>query len=143
MTVAGLVHVTLGAFTELEQTKRVAVASLVQRAGVAVTVLFDDAKVARTTLHDASSVTVAQLLQDGFVAVQTLHEGIEEQAGGNGFVLFRRGAVDADGDGTGDDEHSWSYDGHRTSKWHNGSTTWGKSWSSGQVVGCAVDSDNL
>ena len=93
---------TLGAFTELEQAKRVAVASLVQRAGVAVTVLFDDAEVARTTLHDASRVTVAQLLQDGFVAVQTLHEGIEEQAGGNGFVLFRRGAVDADGDGTGD-----------------------------------------
>ena len=46
------------------------------------------------------------------------------------------------GDGTGDDEHSWAYDGHRTSKWHDGSTTWGKSWSSGQVVGCAVDLDN-
>ena len=46
------------------------------------------------------------------------------------------------GDGTGDDEHSWAYDGHRTAKWHDGSTTWGKSWSSGQVVGCAVDLDN-
>ena len=99
LTVAGLGDVTLGAFAELEQAKGIAVAGLIECAGVAVAVLFEDAEVARTTLQDASSVAVAQLLENGFIAVQALHESVQEEAGGDGFVFFWRGAVDADGNG--------------------------------------------
>lgn len=45
------------------------------------------------------------------------------------------------GAGVGDCAHSWAYDGDRVKKWHNGSTTWGASWSSNSVVGCLVDLD--
>jgi len=46
------------------------------------------------------------------------------------------------GQGVGDDSHSWAYDGSRTVKFHGGSSGYGKSWSKGDVVGCAVDLDS-
>ena len=44
-------------------------------------------------------------------------------------------------DGVGDDEHSWGFDGNRVCKWNNGATKYGKSWKSGDVLGCAIDLD--
>jgi len=49
---------------------------------------------------------------------------------------------DDDSTGTGDDEHSWAYDGHRQKKWNNGCHTWGAKWNDEDVVGCAADLDN-
>mmetsp|Transcript_33163 Transcript_33163/g.53318 ORF Transcript_33163/g.53318 Transcript_33163/m.53318 type:complete len:5108 (-) Transcript_33163:115-15438(-) len=49
---------------------------------------------------------------------------------------------DNEATGTGDDEHSWAYDGHRQKKWNNGCHNWGKRWNDGKVVGCAADIDN-
>jgi len=43
--------------------------------------------------------------------------------------------------GTGDDEHSWAFDGYRTKKWNGGPITWGRKWVDGDVVGCAIDLD--
>ncbi|GBG33843.1 Ubiquitin-conjugating enzyme E2 Z [Hondaea fermentalgiana] len=48
---------------------------------------------------------------------------------------------DDDSTGTGDDEHSWAYDGQRQKKWNNGSTNWGSKWHDGFIVGCAADID--
>jgi len=48
----------------------------------------------------------------------------------------------AAGNGVGDDENSWAYDGSRQQKWHGGSESYGQYWSSGDIIGCAVDLDN-
>ena len=46
------------------------------------------------------------------------------------------------GIGTGDDDHSWGYDGARQRKWHDGSwEAYGKTWQRGNVIGCALDID--
>lgn len=45
------------------------------------------------------------------------------------------------GNGVGDDTHSWAYDGHRSVKFHGGSSSYGKRWSDGDIVGCAIDLD--
>jgi hypothetical protein len=42
-------------------------------------------------------------------------------------------------EGVGNDAHSWSYDGSRQKKWHATGTTYGESWSTGDVIGCALD----
>lgn len=59
------------------------------------------------------------------------------------------GWVDADyvgdsnqGNGVGDDRHSWAYDGYRQLRWYDGSSSWGDKWKVGNVVGCALDMDN-
>ena len=46
------------------------------------------------------------------------------------------------GDGVGDDEHSWAYDGCRQQKW-NGEIPedYGAAWTTGDVVGCLLDLD--
>ena len=41
-------------------------------------------------------------------------------------------------DGVGDDEHSWGVDGVRLQKWHGGEADYGRTWSCGDVVGCAA-----
>lgn len=46
------------------------------------------------------------------------------------------------GKGTGDDKHSWGWDGYRVLMWADGRFKWGKKWDDGDVVGCAVDLDN-
>jgi len=46
------------------------------------------------------------------------------------------------GNGVGDDAHSWAYDGSRQQKWNNGSSYYGQYWSSGDVIGCALDLEN-
>ena len=44
------------------------------------------------------------------------------------------------GIGTGDDEHSWSYDGARQKKWHKRSSEpYGKKWQRGDVIGCCLN----
>ena len=44
------------------------------------------------------------------------------------------------GDGVGDDQHSWAYDGARAQKWHGGaSEAYGSAWESGDVLGCSLD----
>lgn len=46
------------------------------------------------------------------------------------------------GAGTGDDEHSWGYDGARQKKWHKSSCeAFGTEWQRGDVIGCALDID--
>jgi len=45
------------------------------------------------------------------------------------------------GDGVGDDEKSWAYDGYRQLAWHRSSKKWGQQWSSGDCVCVAVDMD--
>ena len=48
-----------------------------------------------------------------------------------------------DGEGVGDDEHSFAYDGFRQLKWSNGEPQrWGRKWKQGDVVCCAVDMDS-
>jgi hypothetical protein len=47
-----------------------------------------------------------------------------------------------EGQGVGDDAHSWSYDGYRSCLWHEISASWGAKWSSGDVIGCSIDIDN-
>lgn len=47
------------------------------------------------------------------------------------------------GDGVGDDQHSWAYDGARVLKWHGGTNeAYGKGWKVGDVVGCCLDMVN-
>lgn len=38
------------------------------------------------------------------------------------------------GNGVGDDENSWAYDGSRQQKWHGGSEYYGQYWSSGKLI---------
>jgi hypothetical protein len=45
------------------------------------------------------------------------------------------------GQGVGDDAHSWAFDGWRVCVWHEISADWGCKWDVGDVVGCAVDMD--
>jgi len=46
------------------------------------------------------------------------------------------------GEGVGDDSHSYAYDGFRRKSWHNQSTAnFGDRWNAGDVVCCAVDMD--
>ena len=46
------------------------------------------------------------------------------------------------GDGVGDDEHSWAFDGTRVLKWHKGANNkYGREWKVGDVVGCCIDMD--
>lgn len=48
-----------------------------------------------------------------------------------------------DGEGVGDDGHSFAYDGFRQLKWSNGEPQrWGRKWKQGDVVCCAVDMDS-
>jgi len=46
------------------------------------------------------------------------------------------------GNGVGDDQNSWAYDGSRQQKWHGGSEYYGQYWSNGDIIGCALDLDN-
>ena len=41
--------------------------------------------------------------------------------------------------GVGDDTHSWSVDGDRELKWHNGYEKWPCKWKVGDVIGLACD----
>jgi hypothetical protein len=45
------------------------------------------------------------------------------------------------GDGVGDDSHSWGYDGARRRKWHDGGHDWGLRWGDGDIIGVAADLD--
>jgi len=46
------------------------------------------------------------------------------------------------GDGVGDDNKSWAYDGHRQLRWHHGdSESWGPKWKAGDTVCCTIDCD--
>ena len=45
------------------------------------------------------------------------------------------------GDGVGDDSHSWGYDGARRRKWHDGGHDWGLRWGDGDTIGVAADLD--
>lgn len=45
------------------------------------------------------------------------------------------------GEGVGDDKHSWGFDGNRVCKWFNGSTSYGKEWKDGDVLGCLATLD--
>lgn len=46
------------------------------------------------------------------------------------------------GEGVGDDSHSWAYDGWRKLKWNHVSSDWGAKWAPGDVIGCLIDMDN-
>eukprot|EP01041_Mallomonas_annulata_P001744 gene1744-3367_t len=46
------------------------------------------------------------------------------------------------GQGVGDDCHSWAYDGWRLYLWHETYAEWGSKWSPGDVIGCGIDMDN-
>lgn len=47
------------------------------------------------------------------------------------------------GEGVGDDKHSFAYDGFRQLKWANGEAQrWGRKWRQGDTVCCAVDIDS-
>ena len=49
---------------------------------------------------------------------------------------------DTNGDGVGDDAHSWCYDGARGKAWHGGEDghrDYGAQWKTGDVVGCLLD----
>jgi hypothetical protein len=43
----------------------------------------------------------------------------------------------------GDDEHSWSVDGARQLKWHNGKERYECTWKQGDVIGLACDLDAM
>lgn len=45
------------------------------------------------------------------------------------------------GEGVGDDEHSWAFDGWRMYLWHKTSIEWGARWDKGDTIGCAIDLD--
>ena len=45
------------------------------------------------------------------------------------------------GRGVGDDKHSWAFDGQRVLWWHNDRQRWGKAWTAGDILGCAIDMD--
>nr|CCA15971.1 conserved hypothetical protein [Albugo laibachii Nc14] len=45
------------------------------------------------------------------------------------------------GEGVGDHEHSWSYDGNRQRRWNSGSSSYGDKWKPGDVIGCLLDLD--
>ena len=44
--------------------------------------------------------------------------------------------------GTGDDKHSWAFDGPRKSKWNGRKSRYGEKWNRGDLLGCAIDLDN-
>ncbi|KAL0585650.1 hypothetical protein ABG067_004573 [Albugo candida] len=46
------------------------------------------------------------------------------------------------GEGVGDHEHSWSYDGNRQRRWNSGSSSYGDKWKPGDVIGCLLDLDS-
>lgn len=47
----------------------------------------------------------------------------------------------SNGDGVGDDKHSWAFDGCRQQKWNGDGSDYGLSWKEGDVVGCLLDVD--
>ena len=48
------------------------------------------------------------------------------------------------GDGVGDDQHSWAYDGCRQQKWNGEAPEdYGAAWSAGDVVGCLLDLESV
>jgi len=47
----------------------------------------------------------------------------------------------SNGNGCGDDLHSWGYDGLRAMKWHGSGIEWGRKWSEGDVVGVLANLD--
>ena len=55
---------------------------------------------------------------------------------------FARSDKPSDGDGVGDDLHSWAGDGLRQQRWHGGELDgFDAAWATGDVVGVAVDLD--
>ena len=44
-----------------------------------------------------------------------------------------------DGNGVGDDETSYAYDGFRLKKWNSGSSNYGEKWAAGDVIGTLID----
>jgi hypothetical protein len=50
---------------------------------------------------------------------------------------FRGDSVN--GDGVGDDVHSWAFDGARQQRWNGESSAYGVPWAAGDVIGCALD----
>lgn len=45
------------------------------------------------------------------------------------------------GDGVGDCDNSWGFDGVRQARWHNGSAEWPCTWTAGDVIGLAANID--
>lgn len=66
-----------------------------------------------------------KLLTDGVVQV--------------GWVDSSFGASTDEGDGVGDHEHSWGFDGARQQKWNVDNHDYGQKWKKGDIVGCGVD----
>lgn len=50
-------------------------------------------------------------------------------------------ASNDNGQGVGDEKHSWAYDGDRKCLWHNRCISYGEYWKVGDVLGCACDLD--
>ncbi len=50
---------------------------------------------------------------------------------------------ESNGEGVGDDDHSWAFDGQRQQKWHAGPSAFGSQWRDGDVVGFAADMTNM
>jgi len=58
-----------------------------------------------------------------------------------GFASLFFSPSDASGVGCGDDCHSWAFDGSRQRAWSVHAKEWGKAWTRGDIIGCAISID--
>lgn len=71
-----------------------------------------------------------------YYEVEILTGGLAQVGWADGLFVGNAGV----GDGVGDHEHSWSYDGARQLSWSGESVDYGEKWKAGDVVGCLADS---
>jgi len=59
-----------------------------------------------------------------------------------GWATKQHAPSSAEGQGTGDDSHSWAYDGMRLKRWHQSPADYSRQrWNAGDIVGCMLDLD--
>ena len=85
-------------------------------------------------------------LEDAWLTQGSYYYEVEITDAGLGQIgwadaAFEVGGVTRTGNGVGDCAHSWGADLCRCQKWHNGSSSFGKAWSDGDTMGCAIDLD--
>lgn len=89
---------------------------------------FPTLRVANVELRHGKWYYEVQLITDGLMQI--------------GWVDSIFSCDDDDGQGVGDDSHSWAFDGCRFKKWNGSSGSYGAAWHSGDVIGCFLDLDN-
>ncbi|KAI9995477.1 hypothetical protein PInf_012542 [Phytophthora infestans] len=82
-----------------------------------------------------STIGVSLFRGKWFYEVEVVTSGLIQVGWIDGYF---QGSSDQ-GEGVGDHNHSWSYDGNRQRRWNSGSSSYGEKWRAGDVIGCLLD----